>query len=98
VETGDPGNAITSGTRLNMSDVPSKERRTHHGIDLARAYAGVGRHAEAVVQLRQAARLSPHYVYNHPMARNMVSGLLLHGRPTARNAGLGDLARKMGID
>lgn len=98
VEIGEPGDAVTSGTRLNVAGVPSKERRTHHGIDLARAYAGVGRHAEAVVQLRQAARLSPHYVYNHPMARTVVSGLLLRGRPTARNAGLGELARRMGID
>ena len=83
VETGDPGNAISSGSRLNMSGVPSKERRTHHWIDLARAYAGVGQDAEAVTRLHRAAQLSPHYVYNHPMARNMVDGLLLRDRPTA---------------
>lgn len=97
VELGDHRRAVTRSNALDVSGVPSKERRTHHGIDVARAHAGVGRDGEAVGALAAAARLSPHFVHHSPMARQLVSGLLLRDRPTARSAGLGVLARRMGL-
>jgi hypothetical protein len=67
VELGDPRRAVTRSKSLDVSGVPSKERRTHYGIDLARAHASTGRDGDAVGALAAAARLSPHYVDNSPM-------------------------------
>jgi transcriptional regulator with XRE-family HTH domain len=98
VEVGSFQRALRRAPDLRVARLPSRERRTHHGIDVARAYAGVGADAEAVAALTDAARQAAHYVYHHPAARQMVVGLLLRDRPTARNAGLGALAHRMGIE
>jgi transcriptional regulator with XRE-family HTH domain len=97
VELGRPDIALQRSASIRLDEVPSKERRTHHQIDLARAYGQMKRDSAAVVALKQAAAIAPHYVYNHPMARGLVDQIRLRGQPGSFSAGLGGLERAMGL-
>jgi transcriptional regulator with XRE-family HTH domain len=97
VELDRPDDALARAGSFDLAAVPSRERHTRHFIDLARAHGQRDRDAEAVTTLRRAASIAPHYVYNHPMARNLVETLLRRGRPTAFDAGLVAFERAMGL-
>ncbi|MGW7199394.1 helix-turn-helix domain-containing protein [Streptomyces chryseus] len=77
-----------------LTEVPSKERRTHFVIDEARALHRMGQSPAAVVKLRKAAADAPYYVYADPMSRALVSDLAAKGVPSQASA-LSGLIRNM---
>lgn len=94
VEVDQPDTGLKRVPQVNISDVPSKERRTHFRIDEARALHRMGRSPSAVVKLREAAVAAPYYVYADPMSRALVSDLARVGVPTQASA-LSGLIRNM---
>jgi hypothetical protein len=97
VELGDPRTALQRARAIELRSLPSRERVVHHGIDIARAHGQAGQDAHSVRALISAARLSPHYVHNHPMARTLTTHLLRRSKPAAVEAGLGTLGRAMNL-
>lgn len=94
VEVDQPDAGLSRVDRVDISDVPSKERRTHYAIDEARALQRMGKSAASVVKLRQAASNAPYYVYSDPMSRALVSDLARTGVPSQASA-LSGLIRNM---
>jgi hypothetical protein len=82
VEVDQPDTGLKRVPRVDISEVPSKERRTHYAIDEARALHRMGKSSAAVVKLRQAASAAPYYVYADPMSRALVSDLARIGVPS----------------
>ncbi|SNY88667.1 Helix-turn-helix domain-containing protein [Nocardia amikacinitolerans] len=97
VELGRPDIALRRHVSIDLSALTSIERHTRHRIDVGRAYGQLKHDAAAVEQLKQAVALAPHYVYNHPMARDLVGALACRSQPSAVDAGLGALERAMGL-
>jgi hypothetical protein len=56
-----------------------------------------GHDGEAIAELRQAERLSPQQVHNHPVIRQQVTGMLERARRDTRARDLRGLAWRMGI-
>ncbi|WP_242614209.1 hypothetical protein [Actinomadura roseirufa] len=71
------------------------ERSSHHYIDLSRAYLGAAKRDKALSTLARAEDLAPQHTWNHPMARETVSGLFSSYRTVPQR--LRSLARKMNI-
>ncbi|GGX37811.1 helix-turn-helix domain-containing protein [Streptomyces chryseus] len=94
VEVDQPDAGLTKVPRVDISEVPSKERRTHFRIDEARALHRMGQSPSAVVKLREAAAAAPYYVYADPMSRALVSDLARVGVPSQAGA-LSGLIRNM---
>ncbi|MFF4755531.1 helix-turn-helix domain-containing protein [Streptomyces sp. NPDC002514] len=94
VEVDQPETGLKKVPGADINQVPSKERRTHFAIDKARALHRMGRHASAVVKLREAASAAPYYVYADPMSRALVSDLARVGVPSQASA-LSGLIRNM---
>lgn len=94
VEVDQPDTGLKRVPNANVDDIPSKERKTHFAIDKARALHRMGRHASAVVKLREAAGKAPYYVYADPMARALVSELARITVPSQASA-LSGLIRNM---
>ncbi|MEE4543692.1 helix-turn-helix domain-containing protein [Streptomyces sp. V4-01] len=94
VEVDEPDSGLRRVPRVNISEVPSKERRTHYAIDEARSLHRLGRSPAAVLKLRSAAAAAPYYVYADPMARALVSDLARIGVPSQATV-LSHLIRNM---
>jgi hypothetical protein len=94
VEVDQPDIGFTRVPGVDISEVPSKERRTHFRIDEARALHRMGQSPSAVVKLREAAAAAPYYVYADPMSRALVSDLARIGVPSQAGA-LSGLIRNM---
>ncbi|PJE96333.1 XRE family transcriptional regulator [Streptomyces carminius] len=94
VEVDQPDVGLTRVKEVDLKAVPSRERRTHHAIDEARALHQLGRNPAAVVKLREAAHGAPYYVCGHPMARALVSDLVRVGVPS-QAAALSGLVKNM---
>lgn len=94
VEIEQPDKGLTHIPEVDITDVPSKERRTHYQIDQARAFRKMGRLPASVAALRMAASAAPYYVYADPMARALVSDLARVGVPS-QSAALSGLIRSM---
>ncbi|WP_078894842.1 helix-turn-helix domain-containing protein [Streptomyces sp. NRRL S-1022] len=94
VEVDQPDTGLKRVPGADINEVPSKERRTHFAIDKARAMHRMGRHASAVVKLREAAAQAPYYVYADPMSRALVSDLARVGVPSQASV-LSGLIRNM---
>lgn len=97
VELGQPDIALTRAQYIDTTNISSKERIVHHGIDMARAYGQAGQDTPAVRALKSVARISPHYVHNHPMARALTTQLLQRSQPGAIEAGLAPIAHAMNL-
>lgn len=78
VEAGEPGEALTYADQVNPRALASGNRRAALHIERARAHAMLGHDAQAVRELRQAERLSPQQVHNHPLVRELIADLLTH--------------------
>ncbi|MDL4821153.1 helix-turn-helix domain-containing protein [Actinomadura opuntiae] len=76
VEAGEPGEALTHADAVEPRALASNNRRAALRIERARAHAMLGRNAEAVRELRQAERLSPQQVHNHPLIKDLVADLV----------------------
>ncbi|WP_256107701.1 helix-turn-helix domain-containing protein [Streptomyces sp. ODS05-4] len=94
VEIDQPDAGLKRVPNVDIEGVPSRERRTHFRIDKARALHRMGRSAQAVVKLREAAADAPYYVYAHPMGRALVADLARVGVPSQASA-LSGLIRNM---
>lgn len=97
VELGRPDIALARHASIDLSALASIERHTRHRIDVGRAYGQLEHDAAAVDQLQRAVALAPQYVYNHPVARELVGALACRSQPSAVDAGLGTLERAMGL-
>ncbi|MFF7098348.1 helix-turn-helix domain-containing protein [Streptomyces rubradiris] len=84
VEIDQAGKGLSFVQDVHVADVPSRERLTHYKIDRARALQQMGKAAESVLTLREAAAGAPLYVYAHPMARALVEDLARKGVPPSR--------------
>ncbi|MEU3601106.1 helix-turn-helix domain-containing protein [Streptomyces sp. NPDC006798] len=82
VEVDQPDTGLSRVPEVDISTVPSKERRVHYRIDEARALHRMGRSASAVLKLREAAKDAPAYVFGDPMARAAVTDMAMKGVPT----------------
>ncbi|TDD94788.1 helix-turn-helix domain-containing protein [Actinomadura rubrisoli] len=76
VEAGEPGEALTYADSVNPRALASGNRRAALCIERARAHAMFGHDSRAVHDLRQAERLSPQQVHNHPLIRDLIADLL----------------------
>ncbi|MGA5497673.1 helix-turn-helix domain-containing protein [Streptomyces cinereoruber] len=94
VEVDQPDAGLKKVPAVHISEVPSKERRTHYAIDEARALHRMGKHSSAVVKLREAATAAPYYVHADPMSRALVSSLAKTGVPSQASM-LSGLIRSM---
>ncbi|MEU2823009.1 helix-turn-helix transcriptional regulator [Streptomyces bacillaris] len=86
VEVDQPDAGLRRVPYVDISAIPSQERRTHFGIDEARALHRMGQSPSAVVKLREAAAVAPYYVYADPMSRALVSDLVRVGVPSQASA------------
>lgn len=94
VEVDEPDAGLTRVPNVDVSAVPSRERKTHFAVDEARALHRMGRSPGAVVKLKEAASKAPYYVYADPMARALVSDLARIGVPSQASM-LSGLIRNM---
>jgi hypothetical protein len=76
VELGDADEAIRRGASLELPATLSRERSSHHYIDLSRAWLWQGDHAKALACVTRAEHLAPQRTRYHPMARETVTRLL----------------------
>ncbi|MFY1703516.1 helix-turn-helix domain-containing protein [Micromonospora sp. WMMA1923] len=98
VELGDGGRAVLIHQRLPEPAFNAllPERRAHHLLDLARAYAQVGEVGPAGEMLLRADRLSPSEIRCRPIAHEVMADVLrrTRGAPTSH---LAELAEQMGV-
>jgi transcriptional regulator with XRE-family HTH domain len=86
LEIGDQGQAL----RLNKEADPGRiavlpnSRRGHHHMDLARAWLWDGDRHKALGELREAERLAPQLVRNHPIARATLRRIVYAERASLR--------------
>ncbi|GAA2622031.1 helix-turn-helix transcriptional regulator [Actinomadura fulvescens] len=77
VESGQPGEALSFADSVEPRALSSKNRRAALLLERARARAMLGHSSEEVSrELRQAERLSPQQVHNHPLVRELVADML----------------------
>lgn len=62
-----------------------------------RAYAMLGKNSDAVLELRQAERLSPAQTRHHPLIRELVTDMLTRARREAGGRDLRGLAWRMNL-
>jgi len=86
LEMSDQGQAL----RLNREADPSQiealpnSRRGHHRMDLARAHLWDGNRRQALTELREAERIAPQLVRNHPIARATLRKIIYAERASTR--------------
>ncbi|MEU3203376.1 hypothetical protein ABZ702_05740 [Streptomyces cyaneofuscatus] len=86
VEVDQPDAGLRRVPHVDISAIPSQERRTHFRIDEARALHRMEQSPSAVVKLREAAAVAPYYMYADPMSRALVSDLVRVGVPSQASA------------
>lgn len=97
VEAGNADEALTYAGAVEPRELASGNRRAALRLEKARAYAMLGRDADAVRELRQAERLSPAQVRHHPLIREMVTHMLSRARREAGSRDLRGMAWRMNI-
>jgi transcriptional regulator with XRE-family HTH domain len=81
-EAGEAGEAIRLADDVDISAVPSLERRTTHLYQLARAHEQRNNDTAVLVHLRMAHRECPQDFQYKPHVRGMVSTLVRRARPS----------------
>ncbi|PWG08201.1 transcriptional regulator [Streptomyces sp. V2] len=80
----------TQALRLNRDADPGRlealpnSRRGHHRMDLARAHLWDGNRRQALTELREAERIAPQLVRNHPIARATLRKIVYAERASTR--------------
>jgi transcriptional regulator with XRE-family HTH domain len=97
VEAGNAEQALTLADTVDPHQLSSGNRRAALRLEKARAYAMLGRDSDAVREMRQAERLSPAQIHNHPLIRELVSELLTRARREAGGRDLRGLAWRMNL-
>jgi transcriptional regulator with XRE-family HTH domain len=94
MELGDAPEALRLAASIDPRAVPYRERRARLHLDLARAHAQFRRQDLAIGLLLESERAAPNYLRNHPVAREIVTGMM--HRPRATSTDLRALAVKVG--
>jgi len=97
VEAGNAEAALRYAAAVEPRALASGNRRAALGIEKARALAMLGKHRDAITELRRAERLSPQQVHNYPLVRELVTSLLQRARRQAGGPELRGLAWRMGV-
>jgi transcriptional regulator with XRE-family HTH domain len=93
-ELGDPHGAARHGELLDARAMP-RERRVRHQLEVARAFAKVGRTDDALRLVLDAERTAPEQVRRHFVTRELLHDLLRAVR-TRPNPDLVALAKRLG--
>jgi hypothetical protein len=83
VEAGEAGAALTYADQVQPRDLASHNRRAGLWLEKARAYAMLGKDADAVREVRQAERISPAQTRTNPLIRELVRDMLSRARREA---------------
>jgi len=97
VEAGNADEALTYAGAVEPRELASENRRAALRLEKGRAYAMLGRDADAVRELRQAERLSPAQLRHHPLVRELVTHMLSRARREAGSRDLRGMAWRMNI-
>ena len=97
VEAGNAEAALAHAAAVEPRALASANRRAALRLEKARAKAMLGDDRGAITELRQAERLSPAQVRNHPLVREMVAHMLDSARREAGGRELRGLAWRMGL-
>ncbi len=96
MELGLPAEAVAVAAPLNGGASMPCERRVRLKVDLARAYAQLHRDDQATQLLMESERAAPALLRAHPLAREIVAGMIQRS-PRVINADLRDLAARVGV-
>lgn len=96
VEFGEGAEALDLALTLNLTLLSSQERRARFHLDVARAHMQVRQHDRAARSLIASDRAAPEYLRNHPLARELVNGMMRRAR-RAISADLRGLASRLGV-
>jgi hypothetical protein len=98
VELGEGRMAVETHEQIDPEGFASllPERRAHHYIDVARAYAQVGDVDKACDLLLEGDRLAPSEIRCRPIAHEVLSDVLRRTRGTPP-APIAELAENMGV-
>lgn len=97
VEAGNAEQALAYADAIEPRQLASNNRRAALRMEKARAYAMLGKDADAVRELRQAERLSPAQTRHHPLIRELVSDVLARSRREAGGRDLRGIAWRMNL-
>ena len=97
VEAGNAEEALTYADMVEPRRLASNNRRAALRLEKARAYAMLGKDADAVQEMRQAERLSPAQTHHHPLIRELVTDMLVRARREAGGRDLRGLAWRMNL-
>jgi transcriptional regulator with XRE-family HTH domain len=97
VEAGDAGAALAHADAVEERLLASGNRRAALRLERSRAYAMLGKDADAVRELRQAERLSPAQIHHNPLTRELVADMLSRARREAGGRDLRGLAWRMNL-
>lgn len=97
MEAGNAEQALTYADAVEPRHLASSNRRAALRMEKARAYAMLGKDADAVRELRQAERLSPAQTHHHPLIRELVADMLTRSRREAGGRDLRGIAWRMNL-
>lgn len=95
-EAGETGEALRLSDAVDVSRVPSMERRTTFALEVAQCYALRRDDPGVLVHLVSAEASGPEDMRFNPQARHLVEGLLRRARPTFAPQ-VRDLARRIDL-
>jgi hypothetical protein len=94
LEQGDPARALRRAVAVDLSGLPSLERRSSHHVHLAHAHSLRREDDQAVRALLLAERLNPEGLRYNMLVRELVRSLLRRRRPLS---GLRALANRLHV-
>jgi hypothetical protein len=99
IDLGQPDDVLRTGAGLDVGQLPRElaERRARFWIEVARAQAMRGRHADVVETLTQADRAMPGELRRHVAVRELVRDGLRRQRRRSPDSDLARLARRVGV-
>jgi transcriptional regulator with XRE-family HTH domain len=97
VEAGEAEAALTYAGQVQPRDLASHNRRAGLRLEKARAYAMLGKDAQAIQEVRQAEHLAPAQTRNNPYIRDLVQDMLTRARREAGGRDLRGLAWRMNL-
>jgi transcriptional regulator with XRE-family HTH domain len=97
IEAGEAEDALTYADQVEPRDLASHNRRAGLRLEKTRAYAMLGKDADAVREMRQAEQISPAQTRNNPLIRELVADMLTRARREAGGRDLRGLAWRMNL-
>jgi transcriptional regulator with XRE-family HTH domain len=97
VEAGQAETALTIADQVEPRNLSSNNRRAGLLIERARAYAMLGKDADAIREMRHAEKLSSAQTRHNPLLQDLVQDLLTRARREAGGRDLRGLAWRMNL-